>query len=265
MTLVNFLFFIKIEIMKTISVVNQKGGTAKTTTVVSLSSYLANFGKKILLIDFDPQANATSGLGVNDFKKTIYEVLSGQASILESLVKIKENFYLIPASENLAGANIELVNEPDREFKLAKIIDHLPSDYDFVFIDTPPSLGLLTINSLVASDEVLIPIQAEYYALEGLGQLLNTLNLIKENLNQKLKILGAVITMYDERAKLSREVLEELYKNFPGRIFRTVIPRSVKLAEAPSFGKSILEYAPNSKGARAYQRLAIEFLYYNNF
>jgi len=248
--------------MKTISVVNQKGGTAKTTTVVNLSSCLADFGKKVLIIDFDPQANATSGLGVNNLEKTIYEVLSGRASILETLVKIKENLYLIPASENLAGANIELVSEKDRELKLAKILEHNPLDYDFIFIDTPPSLGLLTINSLVASNFVLIPVQAEYYALEGLSQLLNTINLIKENLNPNLEILGGVITMYDERARLSRDVLEELYKNFPAKIFRTVISRSVKLAEAPSFGKSVFEYAPKSRGANAYRRLAIEFLHY---
>lgn len=249
--------------MKIISIVNQKGGTGKTTTILNLSSYIANFGKKILLIDLDPQANATSGLGINNFKKTIYEVLIEEASFFESLIKIKENFYLIPASESLAGANIELVNEEDREFKLFKILKYLPYKYDFVFIDTPPSLGLLTVNSLVASEFVLIPVQAEYYALEGLGQLLNTINLVKENLNPKLEILGAIITMYDERARLSREVLIELYKNFPFKIFRTVIPRSIKLAEAPSFGKTIFEYAPNSKGARAYQRLALEFLYYN--
>ena len=252
--------------MAIISIVNQKGGTGKTTTILNLSSYLANLGKKILIIDLDPQANATSGLGVNNFRKTIYEIISGQSSLYEALIKIKENFYLVPASENLAGANIELVSEENREFKLAKILDHNPLDYDFIFIDTPPSLGLLTINSLIASESVLIPVQAEYYALEGLGQLLNTINLVKENLNPKLEILGAVITMYDERARLSKDVLEELYKNFPYRIFRTVIPRSVKLAEAPSFGKTILEYAPNSKGAKAYQRLTIEFLHLiNNF
>ncbi len=250
--------------MKIISVVNQKGGTGKTTTILNLSYFLASFGKKILLIDLDSQANATSGLGINNFKKTIYELLAGQASFFESLIKVRENFYLIPANESLAGANIELVNEEDREFKLAKILEHLPYEYDFVFIDTPPSLGLLTINSLVASQFVLIPVQAEYYALEGLGQLLETISLVKENLNPKLEILGAIITMYDERARLSREVLIELYKNFPAKIFRTVIPRSVKLAEAPSFGKTIFEYAPKSRGAIAYRRLAVEFLHFHN-
>lgn len=247
--------------MKVISVVNQKGGTGKTTTILNLGFCLANFGKKVLIIDLDSQANTTSGLGVNNFQKTIYEILAGQGSFLESLVKIKENLFLIPAAESLAGANIELVNEENREFKLAKVLEHNPVDYDFVFIDTPPSLGLLTINSLVASQFALIPVQAEYYALEGLSQLLHTINLVKENLNPNLEILGGVITMYDERAKLSRDVLEELYKNFPARIFRTVIPRSIKLAEAPSFGKSVFEYAPKSRGAIAYRRLAMEFLH----
>jgi chromosome partitioning protein len=251
--------------MRIISVVNQKGGTGKTTTILNLASCLANFGCKILLIDLDPQANTTSGLGVNIPQKTIYDVLVGGDSVFESLLKIKDNFYLIPSAESLAGANIELVGENDREFRLAKVLDHLPFDYDFVFIDTPPSLGLLTVNSLVASRFALIPVQAEYYALEGLGQLLKTIDLIKENLNPNLEIFGVVVTMYDERAKLSREILYELYKNFPARIFRTVIPRSIKLAEAPSFGKTIFEYAPNSKGAKAYQRLAIEFLHLNNF
>ncbi|MCX7779108.1 MAG: ParA family protein [Patescibacteria group bacterium] len=249
--------------MKIISIVNQKGGTGKTTTVLNLSSCLANFGQKVLVIDLDPQANTTSGFGVNNFQKTIYEILSQEASLLESLVKIKENLFLIPVNESLAGANIELVSEKDREFKLAKILEPLPLDFDFVFIDTPPSLGLLTINSLVASQFSLIPVQAEYFALEGLGQLINTINLIKESLNPKLEILGVVITMYDERARLAQEVLFELYKNFPFRIFRTVIPRSIKLAEAPSFGQTIFEYAPNSKAAKAYRRLAIEFLHYN--
>jgi len=248
--------------MKVISIVNQKGGTGKTTTTLNLASYLANRGKRILLIDLDSQANTTSGLGSNDFQKTIYDILAGRASFFESLIKVKENFYLIPASESLVGANIELVNEPDREFKLARVLEHLPLDYDFVFIDTPPSLGLLTINSLVASQFALIPVQAEYYALEGLSQLLNTINLVKENLNSNLEILGAIITMYDERARLSRDVLLELYKNFPARIFRTVIPRSIKLAEAPSFGRTIFEYTPNSKAAKAYQRLAVEFLHH---
>jgi len=248
--------------MKIISVVNQKGGTGKTTTLLNLSAGLADLGKKVLIIDFDPQANASSGLGVRNTAKNVYDLLVGGTSFFEALAKVEENLFLIPAAESLAGANIELVNEENRETKLAKILEHLPYEYDFVFIDTPPSLGLLTINSLVAAQSALIPVQAEYYALEGLGQLISTLNLVKENLNPQLEILGAIITMYDDRARLSRDVLEELYKNFPARIFRSVIPRNVKLAEAPSFGKSIFEYAPKSRGAIAYRRLAIEFLHY---
>lgn len=248
--------------MKVISVVNQKGGTGKTTTLLNLASALADTDKKVLIIDFDPQANASSGLGIRNTAKNIYDLLIGNASFFEVLTKPKENLFLIPSAESLVGANIELVNEENRETKLAKILEHLPDDYDFVFIDTPPSLGLLTINSLVAAQYALIPVQAEYYALEGLGQLILTLNLVRENLNPQLEILGVVITMYDEKLGLSHDVLEELYKNFPFWIFRTVIPRSVKLAEAPSFGKSIFEYAPTSKGAKAYRRLAIELLHY---
>lgn len=250
--------------MKIISVVNQKGGTGKTTTLLNLSSALADSGQRVLLIDFDPQANASSGLGVRNATKNVYDLLVGKASFFESLSKIKENLFLIPAAEQLAGANIELVSEENREFKLAKILEHLPQDYDFVFIDTPPSLGLLTINSLTAAHQALIPVQAEYYALEGLSQLISTIGLVKESLNPNLEIMGSIITMYDDKIRLSHDVLEELHKNFPFMVFRTVIPRNVKLAEAPSFGKSIFEYAPKSSGARAYRRLAKEFLHLNN-
>jgi chromosome partitioning protein len=243
-----------------ISVVNQKGGVGKTTTVINFSAAIAHFGKKVLLIDLDPQANASSGLGVEDRSKGIYEILSEQINPSEGLKEIKSNFWLIPANQNLAGANIELVNLPEREKFLAKALAKLPIQFDYIFIDNPPSLGLLTVNSLVAADKVLIPVQAEYYALEGLSQLLNTINLVRENLQPNLDILGALITMFDEKFQLSREVWEELYKYFPNKIFRTVIPRHIKLAEAPSFGKTILEYAPYSKGAKAYKRLAKEFL-----
>lgn len=246
-----------------ISVVNQKGGVGKTTTVVNFSAALANLGKKVLLIDLDPQANASSGVGVEDRTKGIYEILSEQIVLTEGLKEIRPNFWIIPANQNLAGANIELVTLPEREKFLARTLTKLPINFDYIFIDNPPSLGLLTVNSLVAADKVLIPVQAEYYALEGLGQLLNTINLVKENLQPDLDILGALVTMYDEKTQLAREVWEELYKHFPNKIFRTVIPRHIKLAEAPSFGKTILEYAPYSKGAKAYRRLAKEFL--NNF
>lgn len=247
--------------MKIVSIVNQKGGTGKTTTLLNLSVCLADLGKKILVIDLDPQANASSGLGVRSPSRNVYDLLIGQSSFLEVLTKIKENLFLIPAAQSLAGANVELVNEVEREKKLAQVLDYLPHEYDFIFIDSPPSLGVLTINSLAAAQLALIPVQAEYYALEGLSQLVSTLDLVRENLNPRLEVLGAVVTMYDERARLSRDVLEELYKNFSARIFRSVIPRNVKLAEAPSFGKSIFEYAPKSRGAMAYKRLAIEFLH----
>lgn len=242
-----------------ISIVNQKGGTGKTTTLMNLSAYLAHFGKKVLVIDLDPQANATSGFGLEK-NKGIYEILSEKISLEEGIKKARENLWVIPSNENLAGVNVEIVNLPDKEFILKNLLEKLPNQYDFIFLDTPPSLGLLTINSLTTADNLIIPVQSEYYALEGLGQLLNTINLVQENLQPNLRILGAVITMYDERSRLSKEVWEELYKNFPYRIFRTIIPRNVRLAEAPSFGKTILEYAPNSKGARAYYRLAKEFL-----
>ncbi len=251
--------------MKIISIVNQKGGTGKSTTSIGLGAYLAYFGKKVLLIDLDPQANASSGLGVRDRSKGIYEVLGGEIPLEHSISATRGNLWVIPANENLAGLGVEIVNMPEREFLMAKILSKLgPEDFDFVFIDTPPSLGLTTINGLVASDRVLIPVQAEYYALEGLSQLLNTINLVKENLKPDLDVLGAVLTMYDARTRLSGEVWQELYKHFPYKIFRTIIPRNVRLAEAPSFGKTILEYAPHSRGAKAYKRLAKEFLILNH-
>jgi len=247
--------------MKIISVINQKGGTGKTTTILNLAAYLARLGKKTLIIDLDPQANATSGLGLAKENKGIYEVLAQEIPLEQSIAPARKNLWVIPASENLAGANVELVNLPEREMVLTKALNQVPREnFDFIFLDTPPSLELITVNSLVASDYILIPVQAEYYALEGLGQLLNTVNLVKLNLKPELDILGAVLTMYDARGRLSGEVWHELYKHFPHKIFRTVIPRNVYLAEAPSFGKTIIEYAPRSSGARAYKRLAKEFL-----
>ena len=251
---------------KIISICNRKGGTGKTNVAINLGAYLCNFNKKILLIDLDPQANATSGLGVDKDKHGIYEVLSEQVPIDSSIVEVRPNFLLIPANENLAGANIEMVNLENREFVLSNIIKNFLNtnkgrEIDFVFVDTAPSLGLTTLNSLVAANSVLIPVQTEYYALEGLGQLLQTINLIKQNLHPNLDVLGAVLTMYDKRSRLSAEIWQELYKHFPHKIFRTVIPRNVSLAEAPSYGKTILEYAPKSKGANAYKRLAKELLF----
>jgi len=246
-----------------ISIVNQKGGVGKTTTAINLASYLAKLGNFVLLIDLDPQANATSGIGV-DYKNIpagLYEVLMGPHNLHQITIPVNpENLRVVPANQNLAGANIELVTQPEREYRLLKEITDIQDHYDYIIIDSPPSLGLLTINGLVASDEVLIPVQCEYFALEGLGQLLNTINLVKSYLKPELEIAGALMTMYDDRHKLTREVFDELYRYFPNKIFRTVIPRNSKLAEAPSFGKSILHYAPKNKGAKAYERLAKELI-----
>ncbi len=250
-----------------ISVVNQKGGVGKTTTAVNLAAYLAEQGKFVLLVDLDPQANATAGLGVayQELEKGIYEALLGQHSIHSILQQTKHNgFKLAPSTPNLAGASVELVNLGRREYCLSDTLLGVRSDFDYILIDNPPSLGLLTVNGLTAAESVLIPVQAEYYALEGLGQLLGTVDLVREQLNPNLKVMGAVITMYDSRTKLSKEVLEELYRYFPNNIFRSVVPRSIRLAEAPSFGKTILHYDPSSKAAKAYERLAQEFLMREN-
>jgi chromosome partitioning protein len=246
-----------------ISVVNQKGGVGKTTTAVNLSTYLSYLGKSVLLVDVDPQANATSGLGINHrtLDKSIYQVLLGRLPLREVMIGGDlKNHKLVPASPALAGANIDLVGDPEREFKLYNLLQPVKDDFDFVIVDCPPSLDLLTINGIVAADKILIPVQAEYYALEGLGQLLETINLVKENLRPNLEILGAVMTMYDKRNLLSQQVMDELYRYFPAKIFRVVIPRNVRLTEAPSHGKSILHYDKNSKGAKSYERLAREIL-----
>ena len=248
-----------------ISVVNQKGGVGKTTTAINLASFLAKLGNFVLLVDLDPQANATSGIGV-DYKNIsagVYEVLMGPYSMRQVALPIEPaGLKIIPSNQNLAGANIELVSQLEREYRLHQELLEIKHDYDYIIIDSPPSLGLLTINGLVAADDVLIPVQCEYFALEGLGQLLNTVSLVKQYLKPNLNVLGAVMTMYDDRNKLAREVFQELYRYFPNKIFRTVIPRNSKLAEAPSFGQSILHYNPHGRGAKAYERLAKELMEY---
>jgi len=246
-----------------ISVVNQKGGVGKTTSAVNLAAGLADLGKFVLLVDMDPQGNATSGLG-HDRKENnrgLYHALSGQARLHDVVYNTPhEGLRLVPGTQDLAGANVELVSEDRREFKLYDLLDQARHAYDYIIIDCPPSLGLLTINSLVAADHILIPVQAEYYALEGLGQLLETIGLIREHIKPELDVMGAVITMFDKRTRLSEEVMHQLYQFFPDSIFRTVIPRTVRLAEAPSFGQSIFHYDGRGKGAKAYQKLAREVL-----
>lgn len=248
---------------KIIAIVNQKGGVGKTTTSVNLGAFLANSGKQVLLVDLDPQANASSGLGIEHSKLEfgIYEALIGKKSIFDIIKRtLQKSYHVAPATVGLAGAGIELVEMENREFRLSQILEQVRGEYDYIIVDGPPSLGLLTINSLVAADEILIPTQSEYFALEGLGQLLSTINLIQENLKPELKIMGTVVTMFDKRNKLSTSVMEELRKHFPGKVFDAVIPRSVRLAEAPSYGRSILQYDARSTGGKAYESLAQEVI-----
>jgi chromosome partitioning protein len=244
---------------KTIAVVNQKGGVGKTTTAVNVSAQLATTGCQVLLIDLDPQGNATSGIGIprDDLTATTYEVLCGNAQLAESIQKTRiSGLFILPSNTNLAGADIELVAEPQREYKLQKLLSG--TTYDFIIIDCPPSLGLLTVNALTAANAVLIPVQAEYYALEGLGQLLHTVQRVQQSLNPSLELLGVAITMFDKRTSLSEQVQQEIKKYFGDKLFKTAIPRNVRLAEAPSFGKTIFEHDRWSKGARAYKQLAKE-------
>jgi len=248
---------------KIISVVNQKGGVGKTTTAMNLAAYLSELGKFVLLVDMDPQGNASSGLGLGkemvDFG--VYHALAKQKRLHDVIFNTAhEGLRLLPSTPDLAAANIELVDMDRREFQLADLLAEVTHAYDYIIIDCPPSLGLLTINSLVAAQELLIPVQAEYYALEGLGQLLKTIDLIQTHIKPDISILGAVLTMYDKRTRLSEDIMNELYKYFPDTIFRSVIPRTIRLAEAPSFGKSIFHYEPKGKGAKAYERLAREIL-----
>lgn len=247
---------------KVISVANQKGGVGKTTTTVNLSTILAKKGKKVLLIDADPQGNATSGLGVEkDVEFSTYDVLVNDTEVVKTIQDtIIKNLKVCPSNINLAGAEVELVSMMSREQRLKEKLEVIKDKFDYIFIDCPPSLGLITLNSFTAADSVLIPVQCEYYALEGLGQLLNTINLVKKHLNKSLEIEGALLTMYDIRTNLSNQVVKEVKKYFDDRVYKTVIPRNVRLSEAPSFGMPITMYDPKSKGARSYEKLAKEFL-----
>ena len=250
---------------KIISVANQKGGVGKTTTTVNLSTILAKKGKKVLLIDADPQGNATSGLGIDkEVENSTYDILVNETGMKETIQKtVIKNLKLCPSNMSLAGAEVELVSMMSREQRLKEKLEEVKDGFDYIFIDCPPSLGLITLNAFTASDSVLIPVQCEYYALEGLGQLLNTVNLVKKHLNKSIMIEGALLTMYDIRTNLSNQVVKEVKKYFNDKVYKTVIPRNVRLSEAPSYGMPITEYDPRSKGAKTYEKFTKELLKIN--
>lgn len=249
---------------KRVVIANQKGGVGKTTTAVNLSAALTQAGKKVLLCDFDPQANATSGLGVdkNTVSPSIYDVLIDGADPEKAVVSTQWGDVL-PSNKALSGAGVEMVGMDRREFLLRDVLDQLAERYDYILIDCPPSLELLTLNGLCAADTVLVPVQCEYYALEGLSDLLTTIRIVKRRLNRKIELEGVLLTMFDGRTNLSLQVAEEVKRHFPGQVYATVIPRNVRLSEAPSHGRPVLDYDRYSTGAAAYQRLAEEFLEHN--
>jgi len=250
--------------MKVICIFNQKGGVGKTTTNINLCSYLAMEGYRVLTIDIDPQGNTTSGLGLdkNNLELSIYDVLVSDTTMKESILRsdLVQNLYISPSTMELAGAEVELINRSDRENIIKNKLKEVEDEYDYVFIDCPPSLGVLTINALTCADSVLVPIQCEFYALEGVSQLVNTIQLVKKSLNKKLEIEGVVMTMFDYRTNLSNEVLKEVQKYFKDKVYKTTISRNVRLAEAPSFGLPIMLYDEKCKGAEAYVKLTKEFL-----
>lgn len=248
---------------KIIGFINQKGGVGKTTSTINVACYLAEAGKKVLLVDLDPQGNASSGLGIaaKGLEKNLYHAMILGMPAQEIILQTdRERLHIIPSAQDLAGAEIEMVHIENREFRLQNVLRQARPYYDYILIDSPPSLGLLTINGLVACDEVVVPVQTEYYALEGLSQLLGTIELVREHLQPNLKIMGALLTLYDRRNRLARQVVSEVRAHFPGPVFESVVPRSVRLAEAPGFGKSILDFDAFSKGARAYRGVVREIL-----
>ena len=251
---------------KVISIANQKGGVGKTTTSVNISTILAKKGKKVLLIDTDPQGNATSGLGIEkNFENSVYDVIIGDIKVEDAILETEiKNLKICPSNINLAGAEVELVSMISREYRLKEKLEEVKEKFDYIIIDCPPSLGLITLNAFTSSNSVLIPVQCEYYALEGLGQLINTIELVKKHLNKELEIEGAVLTMYDARTNLSIQVVKEVKNYFGEKVYKTVIPRNVRLSEAPSFGMPITIYDPRSKGAKCYDKLVKEIIKKND-
>lgn len=248
---------------KTIAIANQKGGVGKTTTSINLSAAIAERGKKVLVIDIDPQGNTTSGYGIDktELQNTIYELMLGECSIEDCIIKDAiENVSILPASVNLAAAEIELIGVEKKEYILKNEVDSIKDSYDYIIIDCPPSLSMLTVNAMTTADSVLVPIQCEYYALEGLSQLLHTVNLVKDRLNPKLEMEGVVFTMYDSRTNLSSQVVENVKNNLRQKVYNTVIPRNIRLAEAPSYGMPINLYDPKSTGSESYRALAKELM-----